>query len=71
MVAQFDLVPIVDLIRLERIRAKHCAEQADRSQTPEDAFPFRTAAFWHNRTADLLEKAIPAAKGWRADAARD
>jgi hypothetical protein len=67
MVAEFDMMRIVDLIRQERIRAEYCAEQADRSQTPEDAFPFRTAAFWHNRTADLLEKAIPAAKGWRED----
>lgn len=67
MVAQFDLVPIVDLIRLERIRAKHCAERAAQCGDDEEGAFFRTAAYWHNRTADLLEKAIPAAKGWRED----
>lgn len=66
MVAQFDLVPIVDLIRQERVRAEYCDEQARKCPNPDDAFTFRTAAYWHNRTADLLEKAIPAAKGWRA-----
>jgi hypothetical protein len=65
MVAQFDLAPIVDLIKEERIRAKYCTEQAKTNPDRAMADIFRTAAYWHNRTADLLEKAIPAAKGWR------
>jgi hypothetical protein len=65
MVAQFDMVPIVDLIEQERVRAEYCSEQADKCHAPEEAFTYRTAAYWHNRTADLLEKALPAAEGWR------
>lgn len=67
MVAQFDMARIVDLIRLERGRAAHCASQAQSSPDEDEKAILRTAAYWHTRTADLIEKAIPAAKNWRQE----
>jgi hypothetical protein len=54
---QFDMVPIVDLIEQERVRAEYCSEQADRKPDAGGRFPFPldTAAFWHNRTASRAE----------------
>lgn len=66
MAAEFDIARIVDLIAMERRRAADCDSRVISSErtSPDEAANLRTAAYWHRRTADLIEKAVPAARNW-------
>jgi hypothetical protein len=73
--AEFDLTRIVDLIAMERRRADDQDRRASELEagdrysggTPSvqaEVSVLRTAAYWHNRTAHLIEEAVPAARNW-------
>lgn len=66
MAAEFNMARIVDLIELERRRAFDNGRKAAQLEDadPMKAAEHRTAVYWHRRTADLIEKAVPAAKNW-------